>query len=95
MPNLAFRGGVPSIASVRALLAPIVDIGARAGSCDIGIEWDLGTDFQAMEACVAGVRTDDPNWSPWGMNCHAFCNRAAQIVLRRPAAGMDLGTRQI
>lgn len=74
--NLDFSNGVPSVESVTALLGDILDIGAAAGSDDIQITFDAGTDFGQIMDYVAGVQRADPDWAPLGPNCHTFCRDA-------------------
>ncbi|HZF17535.1 MAG TPA: RHS repeat-associated core domain-containing protein [Steroidobacteraceae bacterium] len=78
LPDLKFNNGVPTLKSVEAVLGRVLDIGVHANSRDIGITFDAGTDFQRMENYVTGVRQDDPAWTPWGTNCHGFCEGTTQ-----------------
>lgn len=74
--NLDFTNGVPSTESVSELLGDILDIGAAAGSDDILITFDAGTDFGRIMDYVGRVEQADPDWAPLGPNCHTFCRDA-------------------
>jgi RHS repeat-associated protein len=76
VPNLVFENGIPTKSSVVALLTKVVNIGEAAGSNEMKLTLNLGSDFDEVMNYVDGIAADPPEWAAFGPNCHTFCKNS-------------------
>ena len=75
MPDIKFEGGVPTTKSLTKVFGQLLKIGAKAGSDDLRLSFDLSSDdFESMMETSANWDEKARYSVARGRTCHDFCD---------------------
>lgn len=88
------KSGVPTRASLQALLKDVLSIGARAGSHNISITFTYGSKYDDMMKEVSKWTNKDWNFLT-GDTCHGFCRDVVRSGVEGDSRTFDLTDQDV